>query len=263
MFSESAELYDAIYGAFKDYATEAARIASLVRRLQPDAHTILDVRCGTGEHARHLAASHGFAVDGLDLDPGLLAVARRKLPDARFFEADMGAFDLGRRYDVVMCLFSSIAYLEHLDRVTAALRCFRRHLAQDGSVIVEPWFAPGVLNQGAGKTRREEAGGARIERTSRTSVEGRTSTLVFTYRIEDESGVRTVEEVHRLGLFTEAEMLACFQSVGLAATHDAHGLTGRGLYVARDASRPLPECDCPVVLGRKAHRFRCPHAGQS
>lgn len=153
MFSESAELYDAIYGAFKDYAAEADRIASLVHRLLPDARTILDVGCGTGEHARHLTATHGYVVDGLDIDPALLAVARRKLPDARFFQADMAAFDLGRRYEVVMCLFSSIGYLGDLDRVTAALRCFGRHLAADGAVIVEPWLTPGVFKADATDTR--------------------------------------------------------------------------------------------------------------
>ena len=261
MFSQSAELYDAIYGAFKDYATEAARIASLVKRLLPDGRSILDVGCGTGEHARHLMATHGYVVDGLDIDPALLAVARRKLPDARFFQADMAAFDLGRRYDVVMCLFSSIGYLVDLERVTAALRCFRRHLADDGAVVVEPWLTPDVFKTASTDSRLAEVGGARIERTSRTSVEGRLSTVVFSYRIEDASGVRLAEEVHRLGLFTVEEMLACFRSAGLAPSHDDYGLTGRGLYVARDTSLPEADCDCPVHLGRKVHRFRCPHAG--
>jgi SAM-dependent methyltransferase len=85
VFSESADLYDAIYRAFKDYAAEATAIATLVRAAHPSAKTILDVGSGTGEHALHLWKHHGFAVDGLDLDAGLLAVAREKLPDARFF----------------------------------------------------------------------------------------------------------------------------------------------------------------------------------
>jgi hypothetical protein len=37
-------------------------------------------------------------------------------------------------------------------------------------------------------------------------------------------------------LFTETEMLAAFSEAGLAATLDAVGLTGRGLYVARAAA---------------------------
>lgn len=236
MFAASAHLYDAIYRAFKDYAAEATTISTLVRAAHPTARTILDVGCGTGEHALHLRNHHGFAVDGLDLDPQLLAVAREKLPDARFFEADMAMFDVGHRYDVVMCLFSSIGYLQTLERVTAALRCFRRHLAEDDMIVVEPWFAPGVLREGPGSPKRAEAGGVRVERTSHTTVEGRLSTLIFDYRFEDASGVRVAREVHELGLFTQAEMMASFRDAGLAATYDSSGLTGRGLYVARIAA---------------------------
>ncbi len=235
MFSESAHLYDAIYRAFKDYAAEATAISTLVRAAHPTASTILDVGCGTGEHAFHLRKSHGFAVDGLDLDPGLLAVAREKMPDARFFEGDMAAFELGHRYDVVMCLFSSIGYLQTLERVTTALRCFRSHLAEAAVIVVEPWFAPGVLRDGPGSTRRAEADGVRVERASHTTVEGRFSTLIFNYRFEDASGVQVAREVHQLGLFTHEEMMASFREAGLAATYDSSGLTGRGLYVARTA----------------------------
>src|SRR5690348_4593728 len=69
MFSESAAFYDLIYSAFKDYPAEAAALAGVIRREHPRAKTILDVACGTGEHARLLAREHGFDVDGLDLDP--------------------------------------------------------------------------------------------------------------------------------------------------------------------------------------------------
>ena len=237
MFSESAELYDAIYGTFKDYAGEAATIAKLIHTSAPSARTLLDVGCGTGEHARHLR-HHGFIVDGIDLDSRLLDVARRKVPEAEFVEADMSAFDLSKRYDVVACLFSSIGYLLTLDRVTAALERFREHLAPSGIVIVEPWFPPGVLREGSGAKRKAEANGARVERTSTVSVQGKLSTLVFDYRIEDASGVRHAREVHELGLFTPAEMLDAFAAAGLSATYDPVGMfDNRGLYVARSSPR--------------------------
>jgi len=233
MFSESAELYDAIYGTFKDYVAEASAIAAMVRAAHPGAHTILDVGCGTGEHAKHLRVSHGFDVDGLDMDPGMLAVARRKLPQARFYEADMAAFELNRRYDVVMCLFSSIGYVKTLPRVTDALRCFRDHLTKGGVVIVEPWFGPGALRLGNGTTNHAEANGVRVERRSHIEVRGALSILTFDYGIESASGTRATREVHELGLFTIEEMLGCFRESDLDATYDPVGLSGRGLYVAR------------------------------
>ena len=199
----------------------------------PGARRVLDVGCGTGEHLKHLRAAHGFEVDGLDLDAGLLAVARRKVPDARFFEADMSSFRLGRCYDVIMCLFSSIGYLRSLDRVTAAFGCFREHLGTSGVVIVEPWFAPGALRVGSSDAKRAERGGLRVERTSEVQVEGRLSRVIFAYRIEDAGETRYAREVHELGLFTPAELLASFQVSGLTASYDPEGLTGRGLYVAR------------------------------
>jgi len=51
----------------------------------------------------------------------------------------MSDFHLPRRYDAVLCLFSSIGYLRTLDRVEAALACFQEHLAPGGVLIVEPW----------------------------------------------------------------------------------------------------------------------------
>jgi SAM-dependent methyltransferase len=233
MFSESAELYDAIYGAFKDYAVEADAIGKVIRAHHPAAEQLLDVGCGTGEHVKHLRA-RGFLADGLDIDPKLLAVARRKVPDAAFFAADMADFELPHRYDVVACLFSSIGYLVTMPRVVAALRQFRRHLAPNGIVVIEPWFAPGVLRVGRGSTRRAVMGNTRVQRTSTTSVDDRVSRLVFDYQIESPEGVRHVREVHELGLFTADEMLAGFREAGLSATHDPVGIfDDRGLYVAR------------------------------
>jgi SAM-dependent methyltransferase len=235
MFTASAEFYDAIYGAFKNYAAEASAIADVLKDVHPTARTVLDVACGTGEHAKYLRTAHGFEVDGVDLDPALLTVARRKVPEARFFEADMATFELGLRYDAVLCLFSSIGYLKSLDNVTAALRRFHAHLAQDGVVVVEPWFAPEVIRQGKGGPTYALVDGKKVERTSDLTVQGRVSRIVFTYRVVDAESTQTFEELHELGLFTPTEMLECFLDAGLDAAYDPAGLTGRGLYVARAA----------------------------
>lgn len=238
MFSESAELYDLIY-ADKDYAAEAAALAGLLRRLHPDCTRVLDAACGTGEHARLLAETHGFEVDGFDLEPGFVELARAKHPGGRFFVADLADFSLPHRYDAVVCLFSSIGYLQTLDRVTGALRCFAAHLDDGGVVAVEPWFTPDVLEDGRTMSLTVDGKGLRIERTARTEVRGRLSLVHFDYAVESADGVRNLSETHRLGLFTVDEMLQAFATAGLEASYDDEGLSGRGLYTASVARRDM------------------------
>lgn len=235
MFPASAEVYDAIY-SFKDYRAESARVATLVRALNPGARTVLDVGCGTGEHVRQLATTHAFEADGLDLDPGLLRIARAKHPAGHFFESDMSEFSLGRRYDVILCLFSSLGYLVTLERLGMALHCFARHLASGGVVLVEPWFAPGVLEAGRVGSHSSTVNGVTVERTSRTEVADRVSRLHFTYSISGPTGTQQVQEVHELGLFTHEEPGAAFAASGLVAGFDRVGLSGRGLWTARSAA---------------------------
>jgi ubiquinone/menaquinone biosynthesis C-methylase UbiE len=232
VFSESAEFYDALY-AFRDFTAETAQVAAIVRAAHPGAQAILDVACGTGEHAMRLARDHRFEVDGLDLDEGLLRVARRKHPAGTFFHADMSDFAIAKQYDVVSCLFSAIGYLVTFERTRRALDAFRRHLRPQGVAIVEPWFRPGELEDDRVVRLAATLDGTSVERTGRTKIDGRISRLHFDYRIEAPDGIRQVSEIHELGLFTVEEMAAAFEQAGLRAEYDPVGLTGRGLWVAR------------------------------
>jgi SAM-dependent methyltransferase len=235
MFSASAEFYDLLYSGLNDYASETAAIASLIRARHPTCRTVLDVGCGTGEHACRLTTL-GFHVDGIDLDPGFVAIARRKCASGEFVEADMTDFDLHRQYDAVLCLFSSIGYARTLEGVGKALGCFRAHLAPDGVMLVEPWFTPGRLDTTRVDVNTAAAGGVRVTRTSRIDIDGRISRLFFDYDVTDASGTRRLHEVHELGLFTTKEMLRVFHEAGLSVEHDSKGLMDRGLYIAKRAA---------------------------
>lgn len=233
MFSQSAAYYDLIYSSFKDYAAEADAIATLIRARLPRAHTVLDVACGTGEHARQLIERHGFQVEGLELEPGFIEIARNKLSDHAVHAGDLTNFDLRRRYDVVMCLFSSIGYLRTLDHVRRALACFRAHTEGDGIVIVEPWFTPDVFRHGNIHVTTVEGEGVTVTRMIRSAVEGRISRLESEYLVGRATGIEHLSEIHELGLFTVDEMLACFAAAGLRVDYDPEGIFGRGLYIAQ------------------------------
>jgi SAM-dependent methyltransferase len=194
---------------------------------------VLDVACGTGQHARILAADHGFEIDGIDLDEGMIRVARAKNPGGRFDVADMRDFDLGRQYDAILCLFSSIGYAGTLANVQRTFASFRRHLRPGGIALIEPWFSPGVLDVGRVSINTADAGALKVCRMIRTTIKGSVSRLEFQYLIGDATGIRHASEVHELGLFTVKEMTQALQSEGFQVQHDPEGLTGRGLYIAR------------------------------
>lgn len=108
MYTRSARYYDAIYAAQgKDYAQESERLHGLIQQhKRSSGNTLLDVACGTGNHLTYL--KRWYAAEGLDLDPAMLEIARRRHPDLALHQADMTDFDLGRQFDGVICLFSAI-----------------------------------------------------------------------------------------------------------------------------------------------------------
>jgi SAM-dependent methyltransferase len=226
MFSATAEFYDAIYG-FKDYAGEAVKIRQLIARERPGAGTILDIACGTGEHARFL--SPDFEVDGIDLEPKFVEIARAKNPAGNFSVADMRAFHLEKRYDVVQCLFSSIGYLLTPEDIIASLKCFRTHLAPGGVILVEPWPAYKVGQLHMVTVDKPDLKVCRINVSKR---EGDISVLHFHYLIATNEGVRKAEEVHRLALVPPEQMAAHFEAAGLCCAFDPVGLCNRGLFIA-------------------------------
>jgi SAM-dependent methyltransferase len=234
MFSEAPELYDAIYGTFKDYDGEAEQVARVLQEVAPGARRLLDVGCGTGEHAVRLRSRYGYDVGGLDIEPGFVELARAKLPSADFWLGDMAAFDLGVRFDAIVCLFSSIGYLADLSAVERAAGCFLQHLSPGGVALVEPWFSPEAWTAGRIYVHTGETATGHIVRMSHSRVEGRVSKLEFHYLIGTGEGIEHRIEHHELGLFTTAELVQAFENAGFASVrHDPEGLTGRGLLIAK------------------------------
>jgi ubiquinone/menaquinone biosynthesis C-methylase UbiE len=231
MFSKSAKYYNAIYASMgKDHATEAEKIHQLIQKhKRTSGNTLLEVACGTGLHASILRKD--YQVEGLDLDVGLLEVASQNYPDIPFHQGDMTEFDLGKQFDAVTCLFSSIGYVKTKERLAQAVQNMNRHLLPGGVFIVEPWFTPEQWQPGRVSALFVDQPNLKISRMNISEVEGRISFFVFYYTIGTPQGVEHFTERHELGLFTHEEYLEAFQKVKLEVVHDPEGLDGRGLYI--------------------------------
>jgi dTDP-3-amino-3,4,6-trideoxy-alpha-D-glucopyranose N,N-dimethyltransferase len=125
-----AAVYDATY-AFKDYGADVGYLRDVIARHHPQAASLLETAAGTGRYLE-LLRPHFRVVEGLDLSAPMLARAADRVPGVALHEADMTDFDLGKRFDVVCCLFRSIAYCRSVERMRSAVASMARHLADGG-----------------------------------------------------------------------------------------------------------------------------------
>ncbi len=113
-FSETADAYQATMApALAPVAAEVVRRAALLA-----GETVVDVGCGTG-NASALALGEGRRVTGVDGAPGMLAIARERVPDAEFIEADFTTLPLADGHADVTLAVHALLFAD--DRV-AALR---------------------------------------------------------------------------------------------------------------------------------------------
>ncbi|MGC8472567.1 MAG: class I SAM-dependent methyltransferase [Acidimicrobiales bacterium] len=95
--------------------------------------TVLDAGCGTGRVAIELAR-RGVDVVGVDLDPAMLEVARRKAPELDWRYADLATLDLGRRFDLVVMAGNVLLFVSP-GAEAAVVERMAAHLAPGGRLV--------------------------------------------------------------------------------------------------------------------------------
>jgi SAM-dependent methyltransferase len=134
-----AHLYDhvALYRKRPDidFFVEAAKAAG---------GPVLEVGCGSGRVLIPIARA-GVEITGLDLSPAMLDVCRERLvsepPDVQarvqLVPGDMRNFDLGRTFRLATIPFRPFQHLTTVDDQFACLNAIRRHLDEDGILILD------------------------------------------------------------------------------------------------------------------------------
>lgn len=230
MFSRSQRFYDAIY-AHKNYQREAEQLIRLINLYKRGkVETLLDAGCGTGAHLSFL--KDHFTAEGLDLDPGMIEIARSRNPGTLFHLGDMVSFDLGRRFDVVTSLFSAIGYVVTAGRLEQAVERMSRHVVPGGLLIIEPFFGPDDWVPGRHvQALFVDEPDLKIARLTIPERDGSQVQFEFHYLIGTPEGIDHFVERHQIGLFTHEDYLQAFQRVEFEVMYDEDWPTRRGLYV--------------------------------
>jgi SAM-dependent methyltransferase len=112
-------------------ALEGPIVRSLVDEL-PSGSRVLDLGCGTGRHTGYIHEA-GQTVVGADLNEAMLALAREKLPEVEFRQAELTdlPFD-AQSFDAVVCGLT----FSHVPELQPAIDEIARVLAPGGRAVI-------------------------------------------------------------------------------------------------------------------------------
>ena len=137
----SGDIYDATYESRAAAGENVHGEADFVERFAPA--SVLDAGCGTGRVGRELAR-RGLDVVGVDLDPAMLATARRKAPRIDWHLADLATVDLARSFDAAVLAGNVMIFLTPGSE-PAVVANIARHLRPGGLLIAGFQIMPGQL----------------------------------------------------------------------------------------------------------------------
>lgn len=136
LYDRFAAYYDE-YMAHVDYQSWVNLLLDLTnRRLARRPERILDMACGTATVSCELV-KRGLTVEAFDLSPWMLVQAAQKANTPALYWYDMLKPLPTGRYDLIICLFDSVNYLENLDLLPGFFANVRQALTPEGVFIFD------------------------------------------------------------------------------------------------------------------------------
>jgi len=229
VFGEAyAACYDLLYQE-KDYEEECRLLERAFHLFCPfPVQKVLDLGCGTGNHAWRLA-QRGFQVLGVDFSEPMLRIARRKkiayiLPSGvsppLFLLGDITKLQLRIKFEAVMAMFAVLGYQTRDKDVAAFLNTVANHLKPGGLFVADIWYGPAVEAIKPESRRRVVSwGDGQLSREARGELIPDEHLCLVHYRIniqrnKDSKG-EEFEEKHLMRYFFPEELREFLSEAGL------------------------------------------------
>jgi len=213
IYSKYGEYYDLIYGD-KNHDGECKNLVSYFRKFSEcKIKSILDVGCGTGNHAI-LFAEKGYSVVGIDSSEVMINQAKRKVErkglPVEFFVQDMRKLSLGRKFDAVLCLFGTLGYLINDVEILAVLNRVKNHLEAGGLFVFDFWPAYAYAGReswrSVGEIEKDETYAVRIMYGTFNPENQQVNLTIKCNIIEGRRLTDSFQEEHRIRTFALPEL---------------------------------------------------------
>lgn len=236
-FGDYSKYYDLLYKD-KDYKAEADFVDSLIQKYAPEAHTVLDLGCGTGRHDVALAQK-GYLVTGVEISGEMLSLARSSLasvgvqPSALdFIDGDLRVVRLKKQFDAVISLFHVMSYQATNNELQAAFTTAKVHLKPQGIFIFDCWYGPAVLSdKPAVRVKKLENEQIRVIRIAEPVVHPNENIVDVNYTVwvKDKSSniVDEIKETHKMRYWFMPEIEFLLQNSGLKLVEAGEWMTGK------------------------------------
>lgn len=238
VFGNYARYYDLLYRD-KDYAGEAQFVHQLIQTHAPNAQSILELGCGTGNHAV-LLAKEGYTIHGVDQSAEMLAKASDRLSNLPeelrsridFSQGDIRKVRLNKQFDVVISLFHVISYQTTNEDLKAAFATVKSHLKPDGIFIFDCWYGPAVLSdRPTVRVKRLEDEEIIVTRIAEPIIHPNDNWVDVNYQvfIKDKKNeeVEELQETHRMRYLFKPEIELLLTDIGLKSIKSGEWMTSK------------------------------------
>ena len=238
LYKKYAKYYDKIYDD-KDYKKESEFISWAVEHHKTcKGNKLLDVACGTGEHAKYLVDS--YSILGIDISPEMLKLARKKVPGAEFKIGDMKTLALNQKFDIILCMFAAIAYNVTYNELNNTLKLFHDHLEPGGVLLFdlhihEDYFLGGKVWV---NTVVDIENDLQLARIAPSPLKKEILDLTLIFFVKDKGKLDFSIDQHQMGLFNVDRIRRLMTKLGYETT----------LYAGFSKKRWNKKLKSPVVV---------------
>lgn len=124
-----------------DYDEWTDFIDEIIQTHHETAETLLELACGTGNHAFSFEELEAYSITATDASAEMLEIAKLKAnfrdSNIRWHQMDFRNIDLQETFDVILCLFDSINYLLQPKEVVTVFNGIHKALNPNGIFIFD------------------------------------------------------------------------------------------------------------------------------